>query len=237
MSEAPSLDFSRKFLKLLGYAIIAATLGVVIWAVLTLGTAIFGQAKHLRCQSNLKSIIGAMTMYRDRYNGELPPHLAVLLPFLDGRYDKFQCPADPNGGVKGCRPAWLKRYDDKIGDGAFDNVDLDGPSLDPEKADDSFPCSYLYAANGYPCGFTNFETTWRQEFEKLVRKHGAEVPMIRCYYHLPERYDREAKEPGTPDPAVSPTYNVTLENLNSAELKIREYPLLWQSMPRFSGRK
>ena len=43
------LDFRTKFLKLFGYAIIAATMGVVIWGVISLGLELFGKAKHLRC--------------------------------------------------------------------------------------------------------------------------------------------------------------------------------------------
>jgi len=237
MSEAPALDFRRKFLKLLGYAIITAVIATVVWGVLALGGRLFGEAKHLRCQSNLQSLIGAMTMYRDRNGGQLPPHLRALLPLQEGRYDKFQCPSDPNGGTQGCRPAWLRRDDEHLGTKAFVYADLDGPGYTPDKADDSFPCSYLYVANVYPFPLPDRDPdwTWRDEFNRLVKEHGNEVPLIRCYYHLPEKYKSDPSMKGgtMPDETVEPTYNVTYKNVVADDLKIREYPLLWRADRRF----
>ena len=72
--------------------------------------------------------------------------------------------------------------------------------------------------------------TWREVFENQVREQGAEVPMVRCYYHLPEQYVEDPGAPGakSPDPKATPTYNI------SADLELKEYPLRWQSDPRFS---
>jgi hypothetical protein len=223
-----SVDFRGKFLKLFGYGIIAVTIGVVVWGVISLGRELFAQAKHMRCQDNLKTLMAAISMYRETYHNQLPPHLAAVLPMCEGRRSKFQCPADPDHGAKGCRPEWLRRDD---GD-AFAGADLDGPTLDPERDTDRLPCSYLYVANQYPCGLVDFQHTWRDEFDKLVREHGPDVPMIRCYYHLPEQYVQDPTDPNVrhPDPEAGPTYNVT------AGLRQKEYRLDWLSDPLFSGK-
>ncbi len=228
MTEAgPSIDFRGKFLKLFGYSVIVVTIGVVVWGVMAVGVRLFGQAKHLRCQDNLKTIMGAMSIYRQTYRSQLPPYLAALLPLMQNRIDKLQCPADRDHGAKGCRPLWMRPY---YTDRHFANVDLDGPGLDAETAADRVPCSYLYAANAYPCGLDDSGRTWREVFENQVREQGNEVPMVRCYYHLPEQYVEDPGAPGakSPDPKATPTYNI------SADLELKEYPLRWQSDPRFS---
>jgi len=228
MTEAaPSVDFRQKFLKVFGYTVIALTIGVVIWGVMSLGMRLFGEAKHLRCQSNLKTIMGAMSIYRQTYRSQLPPYLAALLPLMQNRIDKLQCPADTNHGANGCRPLWMRPY---YTDRDFGNVDLDGPTLDPGSARDNVPCSYLYAANGYPCGLDDSGRTWREVFESQVRQLGVQVPMVRCYYHLPEQYVQDPEFPGgrRPDPNAAPTYNIT------ADLELKRYPLGWQSAFRSS---
>lgn len=233
MSDAAQrADARSRFIRLLGIAVIAAVIGSVIWALLSLGAYMLGQAEGIRCQKNLKSIIEAMTIYRSQHKGELPPYLTLLLPQLEGRAEALICPADPDAGRNGCRPAWLRRYDELVGDRAFAYVDLDGPGIDPERAADSVPCSYLYAANGYPCGLDEFRRTWRQWFAARVDKFGKDVPMVRCYYHLPERYATDwegaADGPRPPDPDAYPTHNIT------ADLEPRDYRLVWEFERRFS---
>jgi hypothetical protein len=229
------VDFREKFLKLFGYSVIVAALGVVAWAVLTLARSmIFGPQKQLRCQSNLKNLIEATTLYQSHYRGQRPPTLAALLPILEHRRDKFICPSDPDRGHEGSRPLWLRKDDGEI----FKYVDLDGPMLDPGQDKDWLPCSYLYVANLYPCGLpaVDFERTWRAEFNRLVDKYGRGVPMVRCYYHLPEKYvEIPADDPAgkrtvrIPDPENRPTFNIT------ADLDLREYRAYWQGEPEFKG--
>jgi len=237
MSDAARpADTRSRFIRLLGIAVVAAVIGSVIWGLLSLGAYMLGQAEGMRCQKNLKSIVEAMMIYRSQHNGELPIYLTLLLPQLEGRAEVLICPADPDAGRKGCRPAWLRRYDELVdelvGARAFAYVDLDGPGIDPERAADSVRCSYLYVANGYPCGLAEFRRTWRQVFDARVAKFGKDVPMVRCYYHLPERYVSEQEDAGggprPPDPDAHPTYNIT------ADLELRDYRLAWESERRFS---
>jgi hypothetical protein len=218
-----SVDFRGKFLKLFGYTVIAVTIGIVVWGVVELGSELGDKAVELRCKENLRSILQALDLYRTKFHAE-PAYLTALLPVLDGVGSKFRCPADPNDGTQGCRPAWLKEFD---GDG-FAYVDLDGPTLDPERDSDKIACSYLYVANGYPCGLKEFETTWKQEFDatvaKLGPKRGPDVPLVRCYYHLPQRYtDPDDPTKRYPDLTVSPTFNIT------SGREVKTYSLDWQS--------
>lgn len=228
----PPVDVRARFLKLFGYSFIALALGVVVWGVIALGGRLFREAVHLRCQNNLRRLMEGFHIYQNKFPNQLPPCLATLFPLLEGRSDSFQCPADHDQGRRGCRPLWLRRSDGS----AFQYVDLDGPALDPDADRDTLPCSYLYTANAYPCGLTDFKTTWRQEFDALRQKHGdlgKGIPIIRCYYHLPEKYvggPPSPTNPADPDPEASPTYNVT------ADLEhIVEYRLDWQSDPQFTG--
>jgi hypothetical protein len=228
MSEGSGpVDFRARFLKLFGYTVILATIGVVVWAVVEIGAELGGKAVELRCRDNLRSIVTAMELYRSRF-GMDPPYLTALLPVLDGAASKLQCPADPHHGQRGCQPEWLRP--------AFGNrlahTDLDGPTMDPARDRDSIPCSYLYVANDYPCGFTDFEQTWRQHFEGLRKQFGDGVPMIRCYYHLPKQYIAAPDNPKAlyPDPNAEPTFNIT------ADGKVKSYRLDWQSEPEFQGK-
>jgi len=229
--SALPVDARSRFVRLLGVGVVTAILAGVAWGLLSLAGHMLGRTQGMRCQNNLKSLVEAMTIYRSQYGGQLPAYLALLLPHLEDRAEAFVCPADPDKGAMGCRPAWLRSDDEQVGDQAFAHVDLDGPGLDPGRASDSVRCSYLYAANGYPCGLVGFERTWREEFDRQVGKFGKDTPMVRCYHHLPERYvgggEAVDAEPKRPDPAAAPTYNIT------ADLQVREYPLEWQSAPRF----
>ncbi len=226
MSDVEQIDFRRKFLRLLGYAMIAATVGVVVWAVITLGWEVFKRAEDARCRDNLKAISLALDMYKTAWTNRLPPYLAALLPMLEHRREKLVCPADVNRGRSGCLPAWLRPHYQQM----FTYVDLDGPTDDPETSSDTVPCSYLYTANVYPCHLPDAKPTWREEFERLWQKHGDSVPLVRCYHHLPERYVEQGGDPTTryPDPNATPTYNI------SADLRMREYPLVWLRAPQMS---
>jgi hypothetical protein len=228
-ASSDGLGFRRKFLQLFGYAMIACALGAVVWGVLEVGGEMFSSAKQLRCQNNLKTLIAGLDLYRQKYQ-KLPPYLTAVLPMIENRRSKLICPADPDQGRKGCRPAWMQRLDRP---GLFDNVNLDGPSLDADRAHDRFPCSYLYAANVYPCGPAAYERSWRDEFEQLVERYGGGVPLVRCYYHLPELRKDDPSDPAPQefDPRAEPTYNIT------AGFELREYPLDWQSDGRFSDKQ
>jgi hypothetical protein len=233
--DTTPVDLRARYIKLVGYLIIAAVIGLVVWGVLNLGGEIFRTSKHLQCQSNFKSLIEAMTLYRSQNNNQSPQYLTQLLPVLQNREDKFICPADPDRGRKGCRPAWLRRDDGNL----FAYADLDGLAMDPATDTDRAPCSYLYAANGYPCGLADFQRTWREEFERLVAQYGKGAPLVRCYYHLPELYVPLAEDGANktakarrrpalvPDPHATPTYNIT------ADLELKTYQLDWQSDPTF----
>ena len=213
----------------MGAAVIGAVLALVAWGLFTLAGDMLGQTREIRCQKNLKSIAEAMTIYRVSYGGQMPPYLALLLPHLEGRAETLVCPSDPDHGAKGCRPEWLRAYDAQVGDDAFAHVDLDGPGLDPDRAADSIRCSYLYSANGYPCGLVGFRQTWRELFDQQVAKFGKGVPIVRCYYHVQQSYASGGEEAPLkhPDPAAYPTHNIT------ADLEVREYRLDWQSEPAF----
>ncbi len=223
MSDVERIDFRRKFLRLLGYAVIAATVGVVIWAVISLGWELFKKAEDVRCRDNLKAIALGLDMYKSAWTNRLPPHLAALVPMLEDRKEKLACPADVNHGRSGCLPAWLRPYYKDM----FTNVNLDGPTADPETSADTVPCSYLYTANAYPCHLPEARPTWREEFERLSQKHGDSVPLVRCYHHLPESYVEQGGDPPAryPDPGATPTYNI------GADLRLREYPLVWLQAP------
>ena len=230
-NSAQPADTSNRLNRLLGAAIVACVLALLAWGLFTLAGDMLGQTRDIRCQNNLKSIAEAITLYRVDYGGQTPPYLASLLPRLQARADVLVCPADPDKGANGCRPAWMRAYDKDVGDNAFAHVDLDGPGLDPGRAADTVPCSYLLTANGYPCGLVDFKQTWREVFDGQVAKFGEGVPMARCYYHLPQSYvdaeEDSGAAPRPPDPAASPTHNIT------ADLQVRSYRLEWQSEPGF----
>lgn len=219
MSDVERVDFRRKFLRLFGYIVIAATVGIVVWAVVRLGWEVFKRAEDVRCRENLRAIAAGFDMYKSAWTNRLPPYLAALLPMLEQRREKLACPADIDHGRSGCLPAWLRPYYNEM----FVNVDLDGPTIDPQTSADTVPCSYLYTANAYPCHLPDAKTTWREEFEHLLWKHGDSVPLVRCYHHLPERYIGESRNPSSryPAPNATPTYNI------GADLRVREYPLVW----------
>lgn len=219
MSDDERIDFRRKFLQLFGCIVIAATIGVVIWAVVRLGSEVLKRAEDVRCRENLRAIAAALDMYRSAWTNRLPPYLAALVPMLEKQKEKLVCPADTDHGRSGCLPAWLRPYYKEM----FTNADLDGPTIDPETSADTVACSYLYGANMYPCHLPEAKPTWREEFEHLLQKHGDSVPLVRCYHHLPEHYVGETNNPSTryPAPNITPTYNI------SAGLRIREYPLVW----------
>ncbi len=211
-------DTRDRFVRLLAAAVIAAVIGCLGWGLLSVGGRIVAQTRGMRCQKRLRTLAEAMTIYRSLH-GDLPAYLALLIEPLEGRTDTLICPADPGSGRNGCRPEWLRRYDNAQGDNAFANVDLDGPGLDPETAADTIPCSYLYAANGYPCGLAGFAKTWRALYDEKVNQFGVDAPLVRCYHHLPEQY---TGVPAVPDPGAHPTYNIT------ADLEVRQYPLDWE---------
>ena len=232
-NSAQPAETSSRFAGLLGTGVVAAVLALLAWGLFTLAGNMLGQTREIRCQKNLKNIAEAMTIYRVYYGGQTPTYLALLVSHLEGRAEALICPADPDQGAKGCRPAWLRDYDAEMGDDAFAHVNLDGPGLDPDRAADSVRCSYLYAANGYPCGLVGFKQTWRELFGQQVVKFGKDVPLVRCYYHLPQSYAGGGEGPGAgprhPDPAAYPTHNIT------ADLEVREYRLDWQSEPALAG--
>ncbi len=233
--SAQPAQTSSRLNRLLGAVVVACVLVLLAWGLFSLAGDMLGQTRDIRCRNNLKSIAAAITLYRVDYGGQTPPYLALLLPQLKGRAEVFVCPVDPDKGAKGCRPAWLREYDTQVGDDAFAHVNLDGPGLNPDRAADTVPCSYLYAANGYPCGLVGFKQTWREVFDGQVAKFGMGVPMVRCYHHVPQSYVNagEGAEPALrePDPAGSPTHNIT------ADLLVRSYRLDWQSEPGFTEAK
>ncbi|MFW6158975.1 MAG: hypothetical protein ACOC8E_06415 [Planctomycetota bacterium] len=238
----PHLDFRGKFFRLAGYAFVAAALAAVAWGIVTVGTRLFGEAQHLRCQHNLQQLAGAIRYYRNNHRG-LPPYLAALTEIVD-RQAVFVCPADARQGAEGCRPEWLQRYDrlcdEQEGAEGFRYVDLDGPTL-TEADEDWLPSSYLYTANGYPCGFARppFSETWRTVFNRTVEEHGQGVPVVRCFYHVSEEYVPLAEgaepAPGGPPPirVPLPTAEFTLNITADLETVVR-YPYSWQEADEFS---
>jgi hypothetical protein len=226
MSDSPDLDFRAKFLKLLGYSAVVLTMATIFWAVISLGRELIDDAQEVRCQNNLTKIVQAFEAYNLKFGNTLPPHLYALKVAADVPDSIFQCPADPDKGRKGCRPAWLRKDDGEL----FKHTDLDGPGIDPKRATDRLPSSYLYAANAYPCGLPdiNFEYTWAKHLSYLVEDYGRGVPMVRCYYHLP--INDTVPDPDDPNfrvvnPSSSPTFNIT------RELELREYELDWIGDP------
>jgi hypothetical protein len=226
MSDTPDIDFRAKFLKVLGYSAIALAMGAIFWVVLTLGYGLFRDAQRVRCRSNFARILSAFEVYNNKYGRVLPPHFYALKVVADCPDAIFQCPADPDKGRRGCRPEWLRKDDGDL----FKYTELDGPGLNPAHATDRLPSSYLYIANGYPCGLPDaqFRITWREHFGYLVEDFGDGVPMVRCYYHLPENdFVTDPDDPAAPfvNPKSSPTFNIT------ADRQFREYQYDWRTDP------
>jgi len=192
-----SVDFRERFIWLLKAFLILFFILAAIYGVGGVGGIVRARAHMVRCDSNLKQLGQAMMMYKRRHKNTLPAYLTALHPEFLPDKESFLCPADPSHGEAGAFPRWTrytpegKEQEDWREE--FRYADLDGPSLIPwqygdNPADqDTFPCSYYYRFNDYPCDITNLvdAITWQQHMRDVMREYGDHTPIISCLWHLP----------------------------------------------------
>jgi len=149
------------------------------------------KAHQANCKNNLKQISAGIEIYRLNYNDAWPFYITLLYPEHVDNLESFLCPADFTDGAEGGRPAWFGEQ--------MVEIDYDGPSMDPDGAgsSDTIPCSYMFEFNSYKASWwSSYDAdmdlnadniiSWYELKMFTVEMYGQRVPVLRCFWHLPE---------------------------------------------------
>jgi len=166
----------------------------VVFAIIVMGVAFFvgnlwtslnTKSKLLSCQKQIEQLGICIQQYRDENGNQMPQWLTQLSPKYATEPNLFICPMDRSKGAKGCFPSWLEN--DPSWRDELRYADLDGPSQDPRKSQDTTPCSYFYRFNHYPSDINNRrEPLWSEIAHEDVRIYKDKAPVVQCFWHLDE---------------------------------------------------
>lgn len=209
---------SSKWVRLLQLFVVAAVAILLSWVAVSKVPSMIESLRISRCTRNLTNIATAIGQYRQDNSNQFPLWLTALYPKYLVLQDVFVCPMDRLDRKISAQPEWMKEHDTGREDDLykkFVTVDLDGPTGNSDGDQDTVPCSYLYALNSYV--EPGFDRSWREDFTERQKSMGwglAEMPIIRCYHHLPAKPPPEFNEfgeriPRTFDESYEfPTFNI-----------------------------
>lgn len=227
----PSGNGTSHWIRLLQLSVIASVAILLAWGAVSKVPAMLSSLRVSRCIRNLRNIAAALGQYRQDNSNQSPLWLTALYPRYLLSTDVFICPMDRLDGRIGVQPEWMREHDTGREDDLYHKFitpDLDGPTGDSQQDEDAVPCSYLYALNFYI--EPGFDLSWREDFYERQRDLGSplgEMPIVRCYHHLPPKPPPEFDTFGDRVPKSTdaswetPTFNIL------HDLTFREMPFDW----------
>lgn len=201
------------------------------WIATSAVPAMLESLRVSHCKANLRKIASALGQYQNDNSNQLPLWLTALQPKYIKVSSSFVCPADRRQDKRiGAQPEWMKLHDTGHEDDLYNEyktADLDGTTGDPDLDEDTIPCSYFYVLSNY--AEPGAERTWREFFFQRQKDLGrplTEMPIVRCYHHLPvkprpefdELGDRVKPKQPYDESYEHPTFNI-LYNLSFREMR------------------